>query len=599
MSKKNTVEKTGKISIHTENIFPIIKKWLYSDHEIFLRELISNGFDAITKLNKLSIQETIANTQAPNINIQVDKDKKTVTFSDTGLGLDAEEVEKYIAQVAFSSAEEFVEKFKDQDDKDSIIGRFGLGFYSAFMVADTVEIRSKSYRKEAQSILWSCDGSTDYTLTESDRTEIGTDIILHINDDSKEYLEESRIQNLVKKYMNFLPVEICVNGVKANDDAPLWVQMPADTKEEDYKSFYQKMFPFNEEPLFWIHLNVDFPFNLKGVLYFPKVMHELDATKGQVKLFCKQVFVSDNSKEVIPEFLTLLQGAIDCPDIPLNVSRSYLQNDPYVQKISKHIIKKVADKLTSVYKSDKENFEKIWNDISPFVKYGMMQSDDFYKKVKDIVLFESSTGKQTSLPDYLERNKEKSENKVLYCEDKDGQATYVQMCKDQGLEVVYLHTMIDTHFIQFLESKDPAVKYVAVDSEVSDSLVDESTVVTPESSESLLEIFKKALDNDNVTIEAKALKSESVSGVMIESEMTKRMKTMSHFMKGAAIPGLDAQTLVVNTTSALVKAVESEKDEAKAKALCLHIYDLARLSKQQLSGDDLQAFILRSNALLS
>lgn len=596
MSTQENVEKKGKISIHTENIFPIIKKWLYSDHEIFLRELISNGFDAITKLQKLSVQESIDGVVDPKINVQVDKDKKTVTFSDTGLGLDAEEVEKYIAQVAFSSAEEFVEKFKDQDDKDSIIGRFGLGFYSAFMVADKVEILSKSYRKDATAILWACDGSTDYTIVDAERAEIGTDIILHINDDSSEYLEDARIQTLVKKYMNFLPVEVQVNGVKANDDAPLWVKMPADTKEEDYKSFYQKMFPFSEEPLFWIHLNIDYPFNLKGILFFPKVMHELDATKGQVKLFCKQVFVSDNSKEVIPEFLTLLQGAIDCPDIPLNVSRSYLQNDPYVQKISKHIIKKVADKLTSLYKKDKEDFVKIWDDISPFVKYGMMQSDDFYQKVKDIVLFESSTGETTSLPDYLERNKEKNENKVLYCADKAGQATYVQMCKDQGLEVVYLHTMIDTHFIQFLESKNADVKYVAVDSEVSDTLVDDGAEVK---ADGLVERFKKAIGNETVTVEAKALKSDSVSGMMLESEMTKRMKTMSHFMKGAQMPGMDAQSFVINVNSPLVKAVEAETDEAKAADLCLHVYDLARLSKQQLSGEDLQAFIARSNALLS
>ncbi|NQY74714.1 MAG: molecular chaperone HtpG, partial [Candidatus Margulisbacteria bacterium] len=377
---KEKINIKGDISIHTDNIFPIIKKWLYSDHEIFLRELVSNGLDAITKLHRISLKEKIDDIPAPLINIQIDEEKKTLTFSDTGLGLDAEEVEKYITQIAFSSAEEFVNKFKDKDEKSQIIGHFGLGFYSSFMVSDLVEIRSKSYKKDAKSILWSCDGSTSYTIKESDRTDTGTDIILHINEDNKSFLKEGTITELVKKYTNFLPVEIQVNGKKANEETPLWSKAPSETKEEEYKTFYQKLFPFNADPLFWIHLNVDFPFNLKGILYFPKVMHELDANKGQVKLYCKQVFVSDNSKDVIPEFLTLLQGAIDCPDIPLNISRSYLQNDPYVQKISKHIIKKVADKLNDLYKKDKVNFESIWNDISPFIKYGMMQNDDFYQK---------------------------------------------------------------------------------------------------------------------------------------------------------------------------------------------------------------------------
>ena len=384
---KDQLNVTGEISIHTQNIFPIIKKWLYSDHEIFLRELVSNGLDAITKLSQLAVKEGLSDIPSPKIDITVDKDKKTVTISDTGLGMDATEVEKYITQIAFSSAEEFVEKFKDQDEKNQIIGHFGLGFYSAFMVADLVEIRSKSYKKDATPILWSCNGDTKYTVTESDRNEVGTDIILHISDDQKDFLEEEKIKGLVQKYTNFLPVEIFVNGTKANDENPLWVKAPTEVKEEDYKSFYQKMFPMNQEPLFWIHLNVDYPFNLKGILYFPKVMHELDSNKGQVKLFCKQVFVSDNVNDVIPEFLTLLQGAIDCPEIPLNVSRSYLQNDPYVQKISKHIIKKVADKLNELYKKDKANFETIWSDISPFIKYGILQNDDFYTKSKRCCYF--------------------------------------------------------------------------------------------------------------------------------------------------------------------------------------------------------------------
>ena len=506
MSKKTKATIKGNISIHTENIFPIIKKWLYSDHEIFLRELVSNGFDAITKLQKIAVKENVADIPSPKINIQVDTEKKTVTFSDTGLGMDAEEVTKYITEIAFSSAEEFIEKFKDKDEKNQIIGHFGLGFYSSFMVSNLVEIKSKSYKKDATAILWSCDGSTSYTITESDRKEIGTDVILHINEENKSFLEEAKITELAQKYTNFLPVEIQVNGKKVNDESPLWTKAPNEVSEEEYKEFYKKLFPFNAEPLFWIHLNVDYPFNLKGILYFPKVMHELDATKGQVKLFCKQVFVSDNANDVIPEFLTLLQGAIDCPEIPLNVSRSYLQNDPYVQKISKHIIKKVADKLNEMAKKDNGNFETIWNDISPFIKYGMMQNDDFYSKVKDIIIFESSTGHKTNIPDYLDRNKEKSKDKVLYCADKEGQNTYITMCKEQGLEVLFLHALIDTHFIQFLESKDTNIKYVSVDSELSDTLIEENQptqVVDKDnktSDDKLLDIFKTSLNDDKLKI---------------------------------------------------------------------------------------------------
>jgi molecular chaperone HtpG len=611
MSKKtkDKLNVTGEISIHTENIFPIIKKWLYSDHEVFLRELISNGFDAITKLKQVTRTETIANIKDPQINIQIDKDKKTLTFSDTGLGLDAEEVEKYITQIAFSSAEEFVSKFKDQDEKDQIIGHFGLGFYSAFMVSDLVEIKSKSYKKEAPSILWSCDGSTSYSIKESDRKDIGTDIILHISDDKKEFLEENRIQDLVKKYTNFLPVEIQVNGKKANDENPLWISSPTDTKDEDYKTFYSKLFPYNQEPLFWIHLNVDYPFNLKGILYFPKVMHELDANKGQVKLYCKQVFVSDKANDVIPEFLTLLQGALDCPEIPLNVSRSYLQNDPYVQKISKHIVKKVADKLNSLYKKDKANFESFWNDISPFIKYGMMQNDDFYSKVKDIIMFESSLGYKTSIPEYLERNKEKLTDKVLYCADKEAQSTYVNMCKEQDLEVLFTHALIDTHFLQFLESKDSKTKYASIDSELSELLVDDSkksTVVDKDNKtvdDNLVDIFKNALNNEKLKVEVKSLKTESVSGMVLEAEYVKRMKSMSHFMKGTQAPIFDDLTLVVNSNNSLVKDIAklntgSKKEELVTK-LCNHVYDLAKMSQKQLSGEQMQTFISRSNELLT
>lgn len=609
MSKKatDTISVTGEISIHTENIFPIIKKWLYSDHEIFLRELVSNGLDAITKLQRLAIREEIEGIQDPLINIAIDAKKKTVTFSDTGLGLDVVEVEKYITQIAFSSAEEFVKTFKEGDEKADIIGHFGLGFYSAFMVADLVEIRSKSYKKEAPAILWSCDGSTAYSIKETTRDHVGTDIILHINKDSADFLSESKITELVKKYTNFLPVDIQVNGKKQNAESPLWVQSPSSVKDEDYQTFYKTLFPMNQEPLFWIHLNVDHPFNLQGILYFPKVMHELDANKGQVKLFCKQVFVSDNAKDVIPEFLTLLQGAIDCPDIPLNVSRSYLQNDPYVQKISKHIIKKVADKLNGLYKTDREHFESIWNDISPFIKYGMMQNDDFYQKVKDIVIFDSSTGKKTSVPDYLERNKDTSPDKVLYCADKESQATYIALCKEQALEVVFLHALIDTHFVQFLETKNPKIKYVSIDSEVSDLLVQdnkESQVVDKDNKtldDKTAELFKKTLGVESLKVEIKSLKSADIAGLVVESEMIKRMKTMNHFMQGQGAPAFEDITLVVNSNSPLVQDVirlsKTAAHQPLVTDLCHHVFDLAKMSKQQLTGEKMQAFIARSTAL--
>ena len=599
------MEKKGTIGIHTENIFPVIKKWLYSDHEVFLRELVSNAYDAITKRNQIAGGFT-----DHAITIAINKTDKTITISDTGLGMDADELERYLAQIAFSSAEEFLAKFDDESDKNSIIGHFGLGFYSAFMVADTVEGQSKSYKDDAEAAVWTCDGTTNYTLKSGTRSAIGTDIVLHVNADSEEFLEEARLKTLVEKYTNFLPVPISVNDTVANHQKPLWTQAPSDTKPEAYQDFYKTLFPFQEEPLFWIHLNVDYPFNLTGILYFPKVMHELDATKGQVKLYCKQIFVSDQAGDVIPEFLTLLQGAIDCPDIPLNVSRSYLQNDPYVQKISKHIVKKVADKLSQLHKNDADQYAKIWPDISPFIKYGMMQNAEFYEKMKDNVLFESSSGHTTTVAAYMERNTDKLGKKVLYCADKDRQATYVSMCQDQGLEVLFFHALIDSHFVQFLESKASDIQYVSVDSEVNDSLVDasKSAQVVDDTNQTrddqIVDLFKSVLDTETTTVEVKALKSETVSAMFIESEQIKRLKNMQHFMKGAgSLPGLDIMTLVINNQSPLIQNIvglsQSNADAEFVQSLCLHVVDLARLSKQQVSGESLQTFIARSNTLLS
>ncbi|MBT6325357.1 MAG: molecular chaperone HtpG, partial [Bdellovibrionales bacterium] len=405
---KEKINVTGDISIHTQNILPIIKKWLYSEQDIFIRELMSNAFDAIKKLKTISVKESLTDLQREGkIDLIPNEKENTLTIKDNGLGMTSEEIQKYINQIAFSGAEEFVAKYKDKEDGEQIIGQFGLGFYSAFMVSTLVEINTKSYKEGSQAVKWTCDGSTSFSIVESDKEDVGTEIILHLSDDAKEYLAEERLKNLVERFSNFLPVDIQVNGKTANNQNPIWIQQPSELKEEDYKKFYNVLFPFKGDPLFWIHLNVDYPFNLKGILYFPKIAHELDGNKGQVKLFCQQVFVTDNAKEILPEFLTLLQGAIDCPELPLNVSRSFLQQDPYVQKISKHIVKKVADKLIELHKNEKEQFEKHWEDINPFIKYGMMNDDSFYKKVENIVLFPSSSGNSTSLKEYTERNKEK------------------------------------------------------------------------------------------------------------------------------------------------------------------------------------------------
>ncbi len=600
----------GEISIHTENILPIIKKWLYSEHEIFVRELVSNAFDAIKKRQKIAVVDSI---EAPvgRIELKIDEAAKTITISDNGLGMDSEEIQKYINQIAFSGAEDFVTKYqgKDKDDSSQIIGHFGLGFYSSFMVSDIVEITSLSYKQDAVAINWSCDGSTKFYLKETVKDTVGTDIVLHISEENGEYLHEARLTELVKRYANFLPVEILVNGKTVNDQNPLWIKQPNEVTDEEYLDFYQKLFPFSPPPLFWIHLNVDYPFNLKGILYFPKLLHELDSHKGQVKLFCQQVFVTENAKDIIPEFMTLLQGAVDCPDIPLNVSRSYLQNDPYVQKISKHIVKKIADKLNELYKKDKASYEKYWEDIHPFIKFGMMNNTEFYDKVKDCVIFKSSLGDSVSIPEYLERNKEKSENTVIYSTNKEQQATYISLCKDQGLEVIFLNAFIDTHFIQFLESKDSTIKYVSVDSSVSDHLVDkekDSQIVDPADNktenEKLETLFKTTLKNDALKIEVKSLKSDSLPAVVLQSEYSRRFKEMSAMMnRSAGVPAFDDFTLVINSSNPVVKNILKLNSELKTndvELLCQYVYDLAMMSQKQLTGEQMQAFMARSNDVL-
>lgn len=596
MTTKNQETITGDISVHTGNILPIIKKWLYSEQDIFLRELISNAHDAILKRQKIALKENLETVEGC-INITLNAEKKTLTLSDNGLGMDSDEIQKYINQIAFSGAEEFVKKYEDKKDAGNIIGHFGLGFYSAFMAADQVEIESRSYRADAQAINWKCDGGTQFEITPSDKQTVGTDIILHLNTESEKYLKNDLVETLIKKYDNFLPVEIQVEGKKINDQNPLWVKNPTDVTEEDYKAFYQTLFPFSQEPLFWIHLNVDFPFNLKGILYFPKLQSEMDFNKGQVKLFCRQVFVTDNSKEVLPEFLSLLKGAIDCPDIPLNVSRSYLQQDAYVQKISKHIVKKIAEKLTSLFKNDRENFEKYWEDIHPFIKYGMMQDTEFYEKVKDITLFKTASGTMTTLTEYLERNKTE---KVVYASDKQSQAAYISACQQQGLEVLILDNYIDTHFIQFLESKDSKIKYQAVDNSLSEAIEEKSDATPKETDGKLTAFFKEALGKD-LKIEIKPLKAQDLSALIVEAEFSKRLKSMSVMMKGDFSQLPTDETLILNQNSPIITKIDALAQAGNtedATLLAQYVYDLALLSQKPLTGEQMQAFIARSNQVL-
>ncbi|NBV84314.1 molecular chaperone HtpG, partial [bacterium] len=481
-----------------------------------------------------------------------------------------------------------------------IIGHFGLGFYSSFMVASKVMIRSLSHKPGATSALWECDGSTAFSIVDGDRTEIGTDVILHIPDENEEYVFEGRIEELVKKYANFLPVEITVNGKAANAQNPLWVKSPSEVTEDEYKSFYQTLFPYNPEPLFWIHLNVDYPFNLKGILYFPKLIHELDAQKGQVKLFCRQVFVSDSAKEVLPDFLTILQGAIDCPDLPLNVSRSFLQNDPYVQKIAKHVVKKVADKLIDEFRGDRSKFAGYWDDISPFVKFGMINNAEFFEKAREVVIFKTTEGKDLTVANYIDANP-KLEKKIVYTSNKEAQGRYVQLCKDQGLDVVVLQSVIDSHFIQFLEgNKESEVKFVSVESALADHLSGETA-----EDDAIQQLFTTALGNDKLKVTLQTMGDSSVPAILTQPEFSKRMQEMAAAMGqrgGMSASMFEDYTLVVNTASPIVQQIKamgaSNLNSDLVNNVCRYVYDLALMGQRPLSGDQMNDFVLRSNQLL-
>ena len=600
----------GNISVNSENIFPIIKKWLYSDKDIFLRELVSNGCDAITKLKKLSNigEAKIGEDEKLKVEVIVDKEAKTLTISDNGIGMTAEEIDKYITQIAFSGASDFLEKYKEENEKDGgIIGHFGLGFYSAFMPSTSVLIDSLSYQDGAKPAKWFCDGSMEYEMTEGERTERGTAITLFIAEDSKEFLEEYTLRQILNKYCSFLPVEVylIVNGEEVkeeeikpiNDTMPLWAKSPKDCTDEEYKKFYTKVCMDFNEPLFWIHLNVDFPFNLKGILYFPKLNHEFATNEGQIKLYNNQVFVADNVKEVIPEFLMLLKGTIDCPDLPLNVSRSFLQNDGYVKKISAHITKKVADKLCELFKKERETFNLYWEDINMFIKYGCLRDEKFYEKVKDIMIYKDIDGNYLTLSEYVG---EKEDKTVYYVSDEAQQAQYVKMLKEQGINAVYLPAMIDTHFMSFIESKETGVKFMRVDSKISDELTNNEEI-SEETTNSLTEKFKKNLGKEELKVEVKAFRDTAVPAIMTLSEESRRMQEIykSYGQQFAGMAGMfnDDYTLVLNSSNGLIKKIDTI-DADMQKLVCEHIYDMAMLCNKPLDAESMTKFVERSNTIL-
>lgn len=630
-------QEKGNISINTENIFPIIKKWLYSEKDIFIRELVSNASDAINKLKKLDAmgEAEIPEDNKYEIKVIVNKKDKTIKVLDNGLGMTNEEVKKYINQIAFSGAVDFIEKYKDKSDDGQIIGHFGLGFYSAFMVSERVQIDTLSYQEGATAVRWISDGGTEFEMSDSDKTDRGTMITLYLADDSLEFADEYKMRQTLEKYFAFLPIELYLEDAakepekveeksseadkdgkreeKAepvapkplNDINPLWLKSPKDCTDEEYKRFYTKVFHDFNEPLFWIHLNMDYPFNLKGILYFPKLKHEFETMEGQIKLYYNQVFVADNIKEVIPEFLMLLKGVLDCPDLPLNVSRSFLQNDGYVNKISSHITKKVADKLTSLFENERENYDKYWSDINPFVKYGCIREEKFYDRVKDIIIYKSTKGGYVTLKEYLENNKEKHENKVFYVSDEKQQAQYIKLFNENDMEAVILSTMIDNHFMSFIESKVSGVQFNRIDADISANMKQENTGIAEADVSYLETLFKETINDEKLKIQVEALKNDSIPAVVLLSEHSRRMQEMSKMYGG----GIDMssmfpkeQTLVLNSNNKLVKAIidlknnESKKEDVKL--ISEHIYDLAMMSHQQLEPEAMSKFIARSNEIL-
>ncbi|BAT55238.1 heat shock protein HtpG [Nostoc sp. NIES-3756] len=645
----------GTISIHTENIFPIIKKSLYSDHQIFLRELVSNAVDAIQKLKMVSrAGEYAGEVEEPEIVLAIDKDKKTLSITDNGIGMTAEEVKKYINQVAFSSAEEFIHKYQGKADQP-IIGHFGLGFYSSFMVASKVEIDTLSYQEGAQAVHWTCDGSPEFTLEESSRTTRGTTITLTLLADEEEYLESARVKNLVKTYCDFMPVPIKLDGEVLNQQKAPWRESPSNLTKEDYLEFYRYLYPFQEEPLLWVHLNTDYPFIINGILYFPKMRPDVDVTKGQIKLFCNQVFVSDNCEEIIPQFLVPMRGVIDSTDIPLNVSRSALQGDRTVRKIGDYIAKKVGDRLKELYRDDREQYISAWKDLSTFVKFGVLNDEKFKKQVEDIIIFRStaqnkansetssvqvqsseedawqdvtptpdsptSASPYTTLKEYLERNKERHENRVFYSTDEATQATYIELHKNQGLEVLFLDSFIDTHFINFLEREYKDVKFTRVDSDLDNTLLDQDKaqeIVDPTTnktkSEVIKELFEKSLNKPRVNIRTEALKSDDPQGtppaIVLLPEFLRRMREMSAMMQQQNADFPEDHILLVNTAHPLIQNLvnlnqgtiiqgDGQTINPLANLICQHVYDLALMSQKGFDAEGMKSFVERSNEVLT
>lgn len=676
--------KTGSLSINSDNIFPIIKKWLYSDHDIFYRELISNGCDAITKLQKLDMmgEYELPEGYKPKIEVVVDPEKKTLTFTDNGLGMTAEEVEEYINQIAFSGATDFIEKYKDKSNADQIIGHFGLGFYSAFMVADEVHIDTLSYKKDAKPVHWECDGGTEFSMEDGDKAEVGTTITLFLMDDCLEFCNEYKTREVIKKYCSFMPTEIYLSKegsketqiIKAdekldtdtvieeikpekegdeeklkiakrpellNDTHPLWMKNPSECTREEYLEFYRKVFQDYKEPLFWIHLNMDYPFNLKGILYFPKINMEYESIEGTIKLYNNQVFIADNIKEVIPEFLMLLKGVIDCPDLPLNVSRSALQNDGFVKKISDYISKKVADKLAGMCKTEKEEYEKYWDDISPFIKFGCLKDDKFCEKMTDYILFKNLEGQYMTLPECLEVKKsdpdekeetavdedgnkveaevvdesdsedtkeeeDKKEKVIYYVTDEKQQSQYINMFKAAKMDAVILTHNIDQPFISQLEAKNEGIKFQRIDADLTDTFKAKTSRKAEEEmkeqAEAIAEIMKKALKKDKLTVKVEKLKNKKISSMITLSEESRRMQDM---MKMYAMNGMDmggfgaeGETLILNANHPLVQYVTEHKDGENVQMICEQLYDLAKLQHAPLSPDDMTKFIARSNDIM-
>ena len=654
----------GNLSINSQNIFPIIKKWMYSDHDIFYRELVSNACDAITKLKKLSM---IGEYEAPDdidykVEIKLSANDKTIKIIDNGIGMTKEEVDEYINQIAFSGAEAFLEKYKDKANDDQIIGHFGLGFYSAFMVADQVTIDTLSFKDGAESVHWSCEGGTEYDISEGTKTNPGTEITLYLNEDSYEFANEYKAKEVLDKYCSFMPVPIFVTNedageqteeipeeevtekdtvldtfikdavteevekedgtketvekvpakkmakivkrpVAINDIHPLWTKHPNECSDEDYKEFYRKVFHDYKEPLFWIHLNMDYPFNLKGILYFPKINTEYESIEGTIKLYNNQVFVADNIKEVIPEFLLLLKGVIDCPDLPLNVSRSALQNDGFVKKISDYITKKVADKLSGMCKTDNENYEKYWDDINPFIKFGCLKDEKFAEKMNDYIIFKNLDGKYLTLKECLEENKEKHENTVFYVTDEVEQSQYINMFKNEGIDAVILTHNIDQPFITNMESKNENLKFKRIDADLSDSFKEETSKdELKDMTEKLSKTFKDALGKENLTVNVEKLKDASISSMITLSEESRRMQDMMKMYGMAGMDpnmfGAEGQTLVLNANNDLVKYVAEHTDGENTKIICEQLYDLAMLSHAPLSPEQMTGFIARSNKIM-